>query len=348
MYTVHMHRNFHSQRGVALILVIFIVTLASVLVINLAYSTYLGSRVSAGAQRAVQAEYLLKSTLSLAQILVAARNPNFDSTQDFWAMFYEGVPIPIEYLGVNQPNLRLSLEIRPEDVNLNLHKLYDKTRSPAQTQKWIGIFTSFFKAMGFDDDFDETDQSGLFPKKHFKSQELAISLIEYQDEDTQSYPNGGYEGDVKDAKDIFANTYIKSLTELSRIPGFTPTRVNKILPYITVNGIGDIHLNFVTGLKGLDPTVLQAIDPSITSTMIQQLHDIAVSKQPFESGVDSKFTSIIPRNLVDGVNFTASSKNFQVIAEADYGTSRYFLRAHLIKDPNGATNLPKVSSVELF
>jgi type II secretory pathway component PulK len=339
----------YQQSGVALIIVIFIVALASVIVVNLAYSTYLGSRVSAGAQRAVQAVDILKSALSLAQVLIDAGNPNFDSPKDLWAQFYDGQTIPSAYLGLPGNNPRISLEIRPDDVRLNLKKLGDTSLGGAGNRKWEQIFTRFFTDLGFDKDVKETDQSGVFPGKHFTAPDLAVSLIEYMDQDVTSYTPGGYEGTLPNAKDAFPNTYMKSISELSAIPGFTSARINQSLPFLTVHGTGDVNINFVTGIRSLETKVLKALHPDITETMAQGIQAIALSDNPF-TGSDARIGTVLGATILNDLGastFVASSKYFQVIAEADYGTSRYFLRAHITRD-RSASALPKVTSVEIF
>ena len=345
-----MAKKLKNQSGVALIIVIFIVALASVIVVNLAYSTYLGSRVSAGAQRAVQAEYLLKSALSLAQVLIDAGNPTIDSHKELWAQFYDGQAIPSSYLGLAENNPRISLEIRPDDVRLNLKKLGESTLAGAGNRKWEQIFTRFFQGLGFDTDVKELDLSGLFPKKHFLAADLAVSLIEYMDQDTTSYSPGGYEGSLPNAKDVFPNTYMKSLSELGAVPGFTSARINQSLPFLTVRGTGDININFVTGVRSLETKVLEALHPDLTAAMAQAIQAIALSDDPFSSSSDPRISATLGATILNDIgaaSFIASSKYFQVIAEADYGTSRYFLRAHITRDTS-ASPLPKVTSVEIF
>lgn len=330
------------QSGVALIMVIFIVTLASTLVVSLAYSTYLNSRVSAGAQRSIQAEYLLKSTLSLAQVLIDVANPNYDSPKDLWAQFYDGQPIPTEYLGINDPNLRLSLEIRPADAALCVKNLVD---GGSGNRTWFNIFTRFFSLKNFDNDTAETDTSGFFPKTHFPSEDLAAALIDYQDNDQTSYQDGGRESDLP--KDSLANKYITSFTELSRVPGMTPFRISQILPQITIYGGTEINANFASGVKNLEVDVLKSLDPKINDSTVQEMHDIALSDKPYTSGTDPRLQGILTSSSARDVSLTARSSYFHVIAEADYGTSHFFLRAVLFRD-NNASPLPQIKSLEIF
>jgi type II secretory pathway component PulK len=342
-----MNKKFHNQRGVALILVIFIVTLASVLVVNLAYSTYLGSRVSAGAQRAIQAEYLLKSSLSLAQILVDAGNPDFSSHKDLWALFYDGQAIPTEYLGINEPNLRLSLQIRPENAKLNINSIAD----PVSSDSWIQVFTRFFQDPNrdFDNDITETDQSGFFPKKHFKSDELAVSIREYVDIDSDNYQNNGFEADLPNAKEAFPNRPIENLSELSAIPGFTSRRINLILPFVTVyGGAQEVNINFAAGIKEVENDVLKALMPSITDQMIQDIHAIAVSDNPFSNRSDSRINDILTPSVIQQTKFTVTNSYYHVIAQADYGTSQYFLQARLFLNTSDPNSLPEIKAVEIY
>jgi type II secretory pathway component PulK len=347
------HRDHHrrrGERGVALILVIFVVTLASVIVVNLAYSTYLNARISAGAQRAVQAEYLLKSGLSFAQILLDAA-PTSQSHLDLWAQFYDGQPIPSSLLGIPESIGRVSLEIRPEQVRFDIKKLAEQPGTQNH-KKWRAKFELLFDLLGFRNDTEETDMSGHFPGKHFPSDDLVVSLIEYMDRDTQSLPEpAGYEGSLKDPKNAFPNRPIASLSELSAVPGFSPTRINKLLPLITAHGAatGEFNINFITGIKTLETIIMQSLSNTFTTADIQKIQQTALSPAPFTGGNDVKIGAILGGTFTTDIApalFTTTSKHFQVIVNVDYGTSQYFLRAHVKKDNTGA--LPAVTSLELF
>lgn len=336
-----------SERGVALLLVIFIVTLATVLVTNLAYSTYLDSRISTAVQRNVQAEYLLKSALTLARILIAADDPEYDSPKDIWAYFFDGKEVPLAYFGITEPNVRLQLEIRPEESKLYLNHLRNVALPNAE--KYYDIFLRFFQNEGFDNDKDQTDQSGLFSNRHFDSEGLTANLIDYLDADKESHEPGGIEDELPEG--YFPNQNMLRTSELSSIPGFTPARIRQILPWVTVQGAGTLNVNFVAGVESVDPKVLLALHTEMTEEMANQIHSRALSDEPFTSTTDPELVeNILPPAFISDVGssiFDVKSRYFQIIAKVDYGTSSFFLRAYLNRD-SAISKLPTVRSVELY
>lgn len=333
-----MKRIRSSQSGVALILVIFVVTLSSILVVNLAYSTYLNSRVSAAAQRSIQAEYLLKSMLGFSQVLVDMTSAKqADDPNDFWAQqFYDTGTIPNEWLGINESNIQLRMEIRPAEVLLNLNKLADGSNV------WFQVFDNYFRNL-LTPDMTETDKSGLFPGKFFPSNEVVASLIDYQDADTQAFTNSQVQGyDEARFKDDLKNQPISSFSEISRVPGLTPSLLARAMPYLTIHGSGQINMNLVAGVHNVETAVLNAIDPNINA---QNIYD-TVRTKPYTTG-DARLNGLLTASTANEIRLTTQSNRFQVIATVDYGTSKFFLRAQIDRDSN-LNSLPVVKALEIF
>lgn len=343
-------RKVAHERGVALVLVIFVVALASILVVNLAYSTYIGARLNAGVQRSVQAEYYLKSALNLARLLIRADHTADDDPNDPWWLFLEGVPIPAEMLGLSVPNLRVQLEIRPEESKLPLRAVNPTGGTPDPV--WLDVFTRLFQELGFDSD-GEKDVTGLTSQVEFGSKEMLANLIDYVDQDTTSYNVGQYRGIESDLKSgTFPNTQLTRVEELAAVPGFTPARVQKLLPLVTVRGQG-LQLNINTAPKRLI-AVLHANFTPANADQIDQFRrgpsgpfkrggGTGVQSQLQQAGVNSQDAQEIDRLILTG------SVVFQVLAKVDYETSNYFLRAYVRRDTNTINpQLPQVLSVELF
>jgi type II secretory pathway component PulK len=336
-----------NQAGVALILVVFVVALASVIVINLAYSTYIGARLNLAAQRSLQAEYLLKSALNLSSVLVSLTKGGDDSPQDIWAFFQNGVPIPADWLGIQEPNLKVQLEISYESSKLPINRILSGmgTVDP----KWRDIILRLFKLLQFDDD-GEKDHTGRFPDVQFKSEDMIANLIDYMDADTESYEDGAMQGREKDLpKGYFPNNgRIEHIEELARIPGFTPNRVRQLRTRITVhaNG-GSINLNFA------EKTVIQALDAGITEQdLINILEFRKDTKQgPFKSGnITPQLESLgMAEDVSNRISplVSQSERLFQVIAKVDYDTSSYFLWA-IVKPQSTPGLAPQIMSLELF
>jgi general secretion pathway protein K len=115
-----------SERGVALLLALFVVTLVSVVVIEFTYSTAVDAHVSRNALGATQAHYLARSGVSLAELALRVDAeqkttapqlfPPVETLNDAWAR-----PVPPVELG-NGIGLA-SYTIVDESAKLNLNSL---------------------------------------------------------------------------------------------------------------------------------------------------------------------------------------------------------------------------------
>lgn len=337
--------DIRSQRGIALILVLFIVALATILVVSLAYSTYLSSRANLVTERGLQAEYLLKSTLNLARLLIKNDKTSEDSKKDPWGMFAEGHEVPISILGINEPNLKVELQIRPEESKLSLAKLVlGGSLGPAE---WRDALVRLFQLLNFDND-KETPQSGPFKGRSFSSAELVANLIDYMDPDIKSFddPNfgaRGIEGELPEG--TFQNSPINRVGELNSIPGFTPARVQKLLPFVTVVG-NRVNLNLAP------PLLLKALNASMGDAEVRRIIEFRDSdKGPFDSlNKYSELPNLIGSASYDDIKdlVDVTCAYFEVIAKVDYGTTSYYLRAIISKTSSTGGALPDVQSMELY
>ena len=338
-----------KDSGVALILVIFVVALATILVVNLTYSSYLGGRLNKSAERSLQAEYLLKSALNLARLLIQSDPTPEDSINDPWATFKDGVAIPSTLLGITEPNLRIELEIRPENTKLSLRPLRP-TLSP--NPKTRDIFLRLFRSLGFDTD-KELDQTGLVREKEFDSPRMVANLIDYMDDGSESLDDGDFQGVETQfgTKEVFPNKELSRLGELSGIPGFTPLRVQKLLPFITTarDSGTQVNINFAPR------EVLKALSSSISDGQVDSIIQ-------FRDGPDGPFKSggNLPGQIENAVNdatlaseisslVTDRGDLYQVIAKVDYETSVFFLRALILARGRGpGAALPEIQTLELY
>ncbi|MBN8549576.1 MAG: general secretion pathway protein GspK [Deltaproteobacteria bacterium] len=328
----------------ALILVVFVVALASILVLNLAYSTFMGSRVSVMVEHSMQAEYLLKSAVNFARVLIKEDTSPEDAYQDLWGKFSGGSPIPLDLLGIKQPNMQIELEIRPEESKVPLRAMVPIAGGEPDL-KWRGVMTRLFRNLGFDDDQEE-DQTGLFPGRHFSSEELVANLIDYMDQDKESYNPGDFASGIESdlPPDTFPNSRINRVGEIKVIPGFTPARIRKLEPLVTVFGNSRINVNLAPAV------VIKSLSDDISDAEVEAMLAFRKSDDgPFTfENQKEKLGEMIGEPQYDKINtmISVESRWFQVLSKVDYGTSTYFMRAFLSKQGNG--ELPQIRSVELF
>ncbi len=334
-----------SERGIALLLAIFVVALASILVVDLAYTSYLGSRLSSITTKSLQAEYLLKSAVNFARTLIKEDTSPEDAPQDNWASFIAGQVVPMNLLGIDTPGVTVSIEITPEEAKFPLRSILTRNGGEVDV-KWRDAAMRLFQKLGFDDDLTEVDQTKLFPEKHFKSDELVAVLIDYMDTDKDSYEDQtggftrGFEGEL--AEEVFANERLKRIGELANIPGFTPARLRKLSPLVTVFGRGVLNINLASSV------ILESLHEDIDKSQAEAIVNFRNS-QPFDdNNRRDELTNIIGEETYNAISsmLDIRSRWFQVLAKVDYGTSTYFMRAYLSKADEG--ELPIIRSVELF
>jgi general secretion pathway protein K len=337
-------RILNDSSGVALILVISLVALASMLVVQLAYSTHLQAQLSSNIEHSLQGEFLLKSAVNFARVLLKEDQSSEDSEKDLWGMFNSGAPIPTELLDLGARGVHLQLEIRPEEAKFPLRALL---QAEPLGRKWRDAFVRLFRQLGFDEDKEE-DQSGLFPHEVFTSEQLVAILIDYTDRDSESFddPQFSGKGIEKNLPEgvTFPNVPLKRVGELASVPGFTPTRLRRLTPFITTFGNDRVNINFAP------KTVLASLHEDLSAERADAIIAFRRDQKEPEAFTQGNLSSKLKgdEQLVSDISpmIKADSKYFQVLAKADYGASSYFMRAFLHKGAPGA--LPSIRSIELF
>jgi general secretion pathway protein K len=340
-----------QQSGIALILVIFIVALASTIVVNMAYLTTISSQQNNMVVQSLQAEYLLKSALNVARRLIQADTSPQDHPKDPWGMFLNGAQVPQEFIPLNEPNMSLELEIRPEDGRLRLDQLAGSSRS--KIDQWGPVFLNLFTNLGFDSD-DEKDHTGLFPDKVFSPREMVGVLIDYMDSDKQPFEETRYAKGIENRVDegIFPNERIDDVDELKNLPGFTPKRLQKLTPFVTTRGGSYVNINTAPR------EILRALHVDMTEDVVDAIVSYRNQKAFGEDTADgekvawkNELRDLVGEQIFEEIRFMVNieSRWYQVIAKVDYGgNSRFFLRATVYESHGTNDELPRVSSLELF
>ncbi|MEZ4753147.1 MAG: type II secretion system minor pseudopilin GspK [Bdellovibrionota bacterium] len=335
-----------SAKGLALILVIFIVALASTIVVNLAYNTMISARSNSMTVKSLQAEYILKSAVNVARVLIQKDDTPEDAGDDLWAKFKDGIVIPTQLLGIDTPNIKVSLEIRPEESKLPLRSLLP-TLAGKPDIRWRGILSRLFDSLGFNED-EEEDQTKIYERRVFTGDELVAILIDYMDKDEDSYDSGdfasGIESDSQIPKGRFPNTKIRRIGELSTVPGFTPNRLRNLIPFVTTFGNSRVNINLAPR------QVIKALHEDLDDSQVDQIIEFRKSELgPFTAqNRKEELSNIVGDEIYSEVSSIVSveSRWFQVLSKVDFETSSYFMRAYIYETGQG--ELPLIRSVELF
>ena len=342
-----------SSRGVALILVIFVVALATIIVVNLTQTTYMASRANEVAEHSLQSEYILKSLVNLARILIKLDDTTENSRKDPWGSFTRGLAFDPKLLGISEPGLSIEVEIDSEDAKIPLLALIKNDGSGNADERWRDILACLFQALGFDEDKNEVSKTGTFANRFFNSQQLVANLIDYMSPSKTSYDTQdfakGIESELPESE-TFKNAAIDRLDELANIPGFTPRRLQKVMPYLTSFPRRKINVNLAA------TPVLKCLHTGMTDQMVEQIVSFRDSSDgPFSDQTREKFKEIVTDQVYnDGTNKSLNllanwgeeTNYFSVLAKLDYGASAYFMRAYVKRTKTG--DLPLIMSIELF
>lgn len=343
-------RRRSPDSGIALLLVIFTLTLLSIMAIALTQSTYIGSNLHRSYVDRFRAELLLRSAVNVALEIIAQDPRTSDPPKNSWGPFIPGRTVPADLLGIPDPRLQIGLEITSENSKIPLRMIVP---SPGNTRdrEWRDIVARLFTLLQFDQD-GEPDQTALFGDKSFTSKEMVANLIDYLDDDKTSFRDDTYTGiEAELPEGYFPEKAVREFTlgDLVAIPGFTPTRLKALGPFVTpLDGIRSVNINLAA------PVVLQALDPDLNEDAAREINTFAQSPEgPFgpynpagQNLLSVKFTNYPA--LQSGNIVTTDSSILQVIAKIQFGDRRFFARSRVERQPRGSPDGPKLLSREFF
>ena len=328
------------QRGVALLMVVFMIALASALLISLTDSTYVAMRLNSAAEHRIKAEYILKSAVSVAQVLLKTDITSYDDPQqDAWMAFADGREVPGDMLGLTEPNIRVTLMIASKSGKIPLAKVWQRG-SPTDTT-WRDIVTALFRILGFDTPAPNTNTSSSAP--FVNAEEMVANLIDYLDLDQTNYQQNGFASGVEanlpdDAQFRNGGTIDSLASELASIPGFTPGRIQKILPfvYVSIKSVREVNLNAAP---------YEVVAAMTDSTSAVQLLAYRQNQGPFKNVVsDLQNCGVTITGPRSGI-FSVSGTLYEVIAKVEYGTAAFMASAEL----SGASGkLPTITNFQVY
>ncbi len=331
-----------SQSGVALPLVVVTIVLATTIVVGATYSSYISGRLNATLEQGLRAEYLVKSALNLARVLIQADTTPEDTAEDPWRPFEYGQKIPSEILNIDEKNVTVDLEISPLSARLPLDCLLQD--APGNTTTWLDNFVKLFQLLDFEND-NEAENSGPFAGKIFSPEDMVANLYDYMDSNLKSFEMQGFKGvGIEDQlpSGTFKNKKILRESELAVIPGFTPSRLQRLLPYIVAGVPCTININSAS------PTVLKALHKDITETEVESIVDFRKSNNgPFKDR--NQVSTFISPDAYQFINtyLDFNSKRFSVLAKAQFSANTTFLRAR-VKNDGTKGSIPEITLLELY
>lgn len=361
-----MIKRLSSQRGVALISVLFVVALtviitvemSSRLMLQLTRTTNLnGSRQAYW--YAIGAEQLAKQLLKRINSEKDSRSSTIHSGQD-WAQ--QGVNYPVE-------GGTIGAELKDLQSCFNLNSLAQDPRADGEENKdtpAVGANNNGGGLKPAEDDKDKNsdgerkhnsdmsperrkgipfameaftrllDQLGIDEISDVPPEYLAQRLKDFIDADARLTGAGGMEEDDYMGLEIpylTSNSLMSSLSELRLVAGFTPQIVAKIKPYVCVIP-GDSRLKI--NINTLDPEKTQLLTAILDGLSEQDAQSLISGAQPdgYENVQDmwskSEMNRVEDKVKSEAIKyFDVTTEYFELKVQTSFGDSKFYLNSKL-------------------
>lgn len=297
-------RSLQRQRGVAILTAMLVVTVGTVLAVNLMWQSTLDQRRTASALAGDQAYmFALGAEAWAADILRQdlVDSPDSDHLGELWAM--ELAPLPIEG-GV------ISGRIEDLEARFNLNNLVDGEGEEDELARQQ--FERLLANVGLDT-------------------ALAGAVVDWIDPDIDLHFPTGAEDAAYTAQDPAyrtANTMITSPTELMAMNGFDEESYALIAPYVTALPRGT-PLNVNTASPTLLASLSDDIDSSIAASLVEER-----GEGDFPD-IEATFIDLIEPEMFDKID--AVSEHFLLTGTVVIGTNQLTMRSVLQRDNSGLT-----------
>ena len=292
--------NKSKQNGVAIIMVLLIVALATTLAAFIATQQNLWQRQVESQLEHTQARRIGIAAIDWACAILAddARTSSIDTEKEIWASRLPAMPVQNgEVIGL--------IEDRQGLFNLNNLVRNGTTSAPDVAQ-----FQSLLVLLGLPSD-------------------LAIALADWMDTDSETQNPGGAENSYYLSLPNpyrTANMPLSEIGELSLIKGFDSKTIERLRPFVSALPMpGAINVNFAPAEVLAAVTNMSLADARV---LVQQR-----TVQPFQSTAD--FTEHLPHGgTMSAGNITVSSNYFMVTGRATMGRAQVTTQA-LLQRTNG-------------
>jgi len=328
-----------DESGVALVLTVFVISLATILVVEFANTAHFDQRISRHYSESVQGDYILKSGLTFARILLELPKLDPSNNADWlgepWHAIASSPSLPVTGF-VGEPRLAIYDEDGKIDIN-GIRGLgggnpaggnpgASNAPGTAATNDrglfWKNVLKEIFEKNGF---VRQSYKEAEFRTRGHTALDADVQVAAIQDwidRDTDAYSVAGFTGsgiESSSNQEFFYNRQLRSLSELLLVPGFTRERLERVAKFIRVSprGGGAPRVNINTA----PAEVLSALglDSAEVSEIVQKRLEFA-------------YTPDLLNILVQGNDQLANrlkttSNEFSIVARVEMPASTRWLRA---------------------
>jgi len=285
-----------QQRGVALLITLFAMTLLVFIAMEVGYDTQVDYIVARQQVARIQARYAAKSgiEISLLRIMLykqvtqaLGNNPAIPQQMldPIWAFPFMWPPSLMggkmtevdkslinDVVTESYMSAQYAATITPEGGRIDVNDLGSpsKAHKKSMIDQLVKVFVS------------RVEHDEAFADKHrgVNFQEIVNNIADYVDEDKESL-NGGDEGDPyrdinEPGVEMPPNRSLRTLDELHQVAGMTDEYYNMLAPRLTVYGAKGINVNYA------DEETLLSLDKTMTKEAVGKL--MARRSNPKEGG----------------------------------------------------------------
>lgn len=314
---------------------IVIITVISIVVMDFAFTLRFDRRAFRGFAEGVQADYILKSSINLARILLELpKLPGIkeDWLGEPWSLIAAAESLPVSGI-VGTPRLM----IVDEDGKIEINSIVSRTmRATAQGSAgaapselfYMEALRKLFQQQGFQRENFDPKLARTIGNRGFNSGDQVAVIHDWIDTDNTAFRTATFDGSGIESqrdKSIFYNRPLKSLEELLLVPGMTRERIARIAPFVrvtTTSGFGSNRINVNTApvevllALGLnDIQVADLVKQRLNLPVTQDILNILTSSNPSSASylkvTSSRFSAIASVEMPNSTRWARSIISIQ-------------------------------------
>lgn len=354
-----------DERGIALLLTVFVIALATLLVMDFGRRARYDQRASRAFVEEIQARYILKSGMNLGRALLEIpKTPGRDGSIEGdwlgepWALI-AGMPLPISGFS---GDLKISIYDEDGKIDLNAVAAMQPTGSPFQPPGgsgavnptnpaaggdeslfWKNVLRELFVREGFEREQYPPDEHRTKGNIGFAAGDQVAALTDWVDPDTESFTNAGFDGKGMESgapPGEFYNRPLRTLSELLLVPGISLERAARIAPFVKVSSYGSmgakrINVNtapfeVLAALNFPENQLVELVNQRSSSPINQQILSAAVAGDMY-LGSHTKLTS----------------SEFSIYCRAVMPSSTHWLKA-IVASQGTVRRFTQIRSIEFY
>ena len=317
-------KNKNNEKGMALLLVLIVVTLLTSILMELSYSTLIEQRLTETFRDNTRAYFLARGGITAGQRLLLSDNNEYDSPPEIWSGGISNYPVGEGFV---------SLEIKDLDGKLAINSLV--IGNNPQTVA-VDRFYRLLVALEIADPAELTAalidwlDSGDDPFTLIQTDDLELPVIGAEDLYYQSLA----------MPYACKNGPLESLEELLIVKGFTKEIFQMISPYLSATDSKQININTAEGevLRSLSSKVgEQTVELILASRQEAPIRNISSLKDLL---ADDQFSLL--KTLANQRLLGTTSDYYKITSEAIINDGRCSLETLFDKKTNNLSDIRKI------